>query len=63
MTEAASTESHLALGILSCTNLLRAGTRLLEGRGLHRAGPHEAQDVAQQADMMYYFYYYYYDYY
>ena len=51
LTEAASTESHLTLGRLSCTNLLRAGTRILEGWDLHWAGPHEAEDAAQQADM------------
>ena len=51
LTEAASTESHLTLGRLSCTNLLRAGTRILEGWDLHRDGPHEAEDAALQADM------------
>ena len=51
LTEAAGTESHLTLGRLSCTNLLRAGTRILEGWDLHRAGPHEAEDAARQADM------------
>ena len=44
LTEAASTESHLTLEKLSCTNLLRAGTRILEGWDIHRTGPHEAEE-------------------
>ena len=44
LTEAASTESHSTLEKLSCTNLLRAGTRILEGWDIHRAGTHEAEE-------------------